>query len=495
MLASHESFIDPLTLEPATAQLYIYEPGAFGGDGRIAVAIGDLDTADHIAVTVPGLLSDAGGLDPDKSESIYAEARYASGDGVAVLDWMGYDAPSRSTAPGGGIGDEISEALDIAGVVNMSLATRRRRAARQRRRRHQRHARQQRPAPDGHRQLLRQHDLGDRRRRVRPGGRRPRAVGEPGCRAVRRRRRPDDGPRPHVGGQRQHRLRELPRRDRWVGPGRLDRRPDARRRADGQRPVGGRLRRQPHAGRVPGARLRTAAQLPRRPSTGTPTTTTPAASRCTTSPPSSPGSTTSSSPPTLATRTRSSRRTCRSRTSTSVGLAPSIEHRLANAGGGQPVPGRPGGATGYRATTVDARVKRGAARLPPARRLHRRRRRRVDDHRGRGRRAWAGTGRWPTPSTRPKRCSSPPSTRSAARATTPQGAVIEPRRVRGPRSRCRCPTPMAGSTWRTPAVRRATMRRPPATCSSTRASRPPSRAGSRRHRCGRRPVDRGRQRR
>ena len=122
MLDSHEAFIDPLTLEPVTAQLYIYDPDAFGGDGRIAVAIGDLDTAAHIAVTVPGLLSDAGGLDPDKSENIYFEARHASGESVAVLDWMGYDAPSNSTSDGGAV-DQITEALDIAGVVNMSAAT------------------------------------------------------------------------------------------------------------------------------------------------------------------------------------------------------------------------------------------------------------------------------------------------------------------------------------------------------------------------------------
>ena len=225
---SHEAFIDPLTLEPVTAQLYIYDPDAFGGDGRIAVAIGDLDTAAHIAVTVPGLLSDAGGLDPDKSENIYVEARHASGDerGRARLD--GLRRPQQQHVADGGIVDQITEALDIAGVVNMSSAT------------------------DGAEQLASDvAGINAMRGSNDPHltvvgnsyGSTTSAIaadefgleaddlvlsGSPGAGHVRRCRRPDHRPRPHMGGHREHRLRHLPRRDRRVGPGRLDRRRVAR---------------------------------------------------------------------------------------------------------------------------------------------------------------------------------------------------------------------------------------------------------------------------
>lgn len=123
MIEAHEEdHDDPLTLEPTPVQLYIYEPAAFGGDGRIGVAIGDLDTAEHIAVAVPGLSSDATGLDPQKSQDIYDEARWASGETVAVIDWMGYDAPSFSASDGSDTSDQLDEALDIAGVVDQDMA-------------------------------------------------------------------------------------------------------------------------------------------------------------------------------------------------------------------------------------------------------------------------------------------------------------------------------------------------------------------------------------
>ena len=40
-------------------QLYLYDPDAFGGDGRVAIAAGELDDADHVGVLVPGLGNDA----------------------------------------------------------------------------------------------------------------------------------------------------------------------------------------------------------------------------------------------------------------------------------------------------------------------------------------------------------------------------------------------------------------------------------------------------
>ena len=44
-----------MTGEPVGSQLYLYDPAAFDGDGAVAVSAGDLDTADNVSVSVPGL--------------------------------------------------------------------------------------------------------------------------------------------------------------------------------------------------------------------------------------------------------------------------------------------------------------------------------------------------------------------------------------------------------------------------------------------------------
>ena len=49
---------DPFSLEPLTAQLLVFDPPAFGYEGRAAIAVGDVDTADHVAFLVPGLGSE-----------------------------------------------------------------------------------------------------------------------------------------------------------------------------------------------------------------------------------------------------------------------------------------------------------------------------------------------------------------------------------------------------------------------------------------------------
>jgi len=89
---------DPVTGEPLKAQLYIYDPFAFEGQGRAAIVVGDLDTAQNVAVAVPGFTSDV----PDymdnlvgNATNLYGEARRgAPGESTAVVAWMGYDAPN-----------------------------------------------------------------------------------------------------------------------------------------------------------------------------------------------------------------------------------------------------------------------------------------------------------------------------------------------------------------------------------------------------------------
>jgi Alpha/beta hydrolase len=102
-IREREKHEDPLTGKPVHVQLYIYEPGAFDGDGRVAIAVGNLDEADHVAVNVRGA-TNTQGFTGTRSENIYDEARMArsaSGDSVAVLDWLGYDAPNASVPESG----------------------------------------------------------------------------------------------------------------------------------------------------------------------------------------------------------------------------------------------------------------------------------------------------------------------------------------------------------------------------------------------------------
>lgn len=121
--------VDPRTGEHLVVQLYVYEPAAFGGEGRVAVALGDVDTADHVAVAVPGLGSSVGNMAPAEPLRIYDESRWATGDGnssVAVVDWMGYDAPSfgfTESELADGEFDALVDALgDAAGVVGQGAA-------------------------------------------------------------------------------------------------------------------------------------------------------------------------------------------------------------------------------------------------------------------------------------------------------------------------------------------------------------------------------------
>jgi hypothetical protein len=124
------SFDDPRTGSPAAIQLYVYEPAAFAGDGRVAVSVGDLDTADHVAFAVPGMGTEASRLAVAVPRSLFTAAAGHTGAPLAVLSWVGYDAPSIATADGDDVdpfddaGDWIDEAGDLATVVTTGRATR-----------------------------------------------------------------------------------------------------------------------------------------------------------------------------------------------------------------------------------------------------------------------------------------------------------------------------------------------------------------------------------
>jgi pimeloyl-ACP methyl ester carboxylesterase len=89
---------DPVTGEPLQAQLLVYDPAFVDGEGRAAIAVGNVDTADHVAVSVPGLGSDVSSYMDNitgNALNLYNESRNAGGD-VATVAWMGYDAPGFS---------------------------------------------------------------------------------------------------------------------------------------------------------------------------------------------------------------------------------------------------------------------------------------------------------------------------------------------------------------------------------------------------------------
>jgi pimeloyl-ACP methyl ester carboxylesterase len=81
------------------AQLLAYEPEAYGGKGRAAIAYGNVDRADNVAFCVPGLnsgLHNFGDVAGDALD-LFKQAYLADRDRQsAVVAWQGYDAPGFS---------------------------------------------------------------------------------------------------------------------------------------------------------------------------------------------------------------------------------------------------------------------------------------------------------------------------------------------------------------------------------------------------------------
>ncbi|GAA2546639.1 alpha/beta hydrolase [Mycolicibacterium diernhoferi] len=80
--------------------LWAYDPLAFNGQGKAAVAIGNPDRAQNTAVVVPGTGSSVkdGWLESDNATNLYDQMRLGDPDEPAsVIAWMGYDAPDSPT--------------------------------------------------------------------------------------------------------------------------------------------------------------------------------------------------------------------------------------------------------------------------------------------------------------------------------------------------------------------------------------------------------------
>ncbi len=113
-----EGRYDPVTGEPITTQIYIYDPDAFGGDGRIAISAGDVDTADNVAVVTPGFGTDATSApyQADRAATLYESTRHlAPGESNATMFWIGYDAPDNIPLVDG-------PGIDAAGVFTEGAA-------------------------------------------------------------------------------------------------------------------------------------------------------------------------------------------------------------------------------------------------------------------------------------------------------------------------------------------------------------------------------------
>lgn len=86
----------------AEVLLLTYEPAAFGGRGRAAIAIGDPDTADNTTVLVPGAHSSVrdGYLSHPDGRNVYREVARADPERTnSVVVWMGYRAPDSLADP------------------------------------------------------------------------------------------------------------------------------------------------------------------------------------------------------------------------------------------------------------------------------------------------------------------------------------------------------------------------------------------------------------
>lgn len=89
--------VDPATGRELT-HLIVFEPTVHSGDGGVAVSFGDPDTAEHVAVNVPGLGSEssstAGSL--GSIRALHDAATHDANGSVASIYWLDYDAPSGS---------------------------------------------------------------------------------------------------------------------------------------------------------------------------------------------------------------------------------------------------------------------------------------------------------------------------------------------------------------------------------------------------------------
>jgi hypothetical protein len=78
------------------AQLLVYESAGSGSQGRAAIGVGDISTADNIATLAPGVSNAPVNMAEGITSAVALRAesqRLAPGDATAVVAWYGYDIP------------------------------------------------------------------------------------------------------------------------------------------------------------------------------------------------------------------------------------------------------------------------------------------------------------------------------------------------------------------------------------------------------------------
>jgi pimeloyl-ACP methyl ester carboxylesterase len=115
-----DKYEDPIDRSKPGGFLYMYDPRAWGGDGKIAIAIGNPDTAGDVAVRVPGLTNDMGTSHSLTNDAInvYDSMRYAGSDRPSSMMWLGYDAPD---GPADGATTNEHRAIDGGGRLARTL--------------------------------------------------------------------------------------------------------------------------------------------------------------------------------------------------------------------------------------------------------------------------------------------------------------------------------------------------------------------------------------
>jgi len=95
-------------LDDPDRHFLLFDPA---GDGRTAEVFGDLTTARHVAVVVPGMDNDLNNFTGGDAERVQHQASQFDPGQVATIQWLGYDTPEGATALGAGAAEPGAEAL------------------------------------------------------------------------------------------------------------------------------------------------------------------------------------------------------------------------------------------------------------------------------------------------------------------------------------------------------------------------------------------------
>jgi hypothetical protein len=92
-------------------------------DGRVVEVLGDLDTAKHVVILVPGMSNDLHNYRTSlrtKATALLDAMRAQTGDGVVVVAWLGYDTPDLGGASRSDVAEAAAPALvaDVAAIRN-----------------------------------------------------------------------------------------------------------------------------------------------------------------------------------------------------------------------------------------------------------------------------------------------------------------------------------------------------------------------------------------